>query len=72
MGVRPQPRHRHIDTNALDRLLERAASALTEAAVTPSVGLGSDVRFTGTRLVGTALVHDKRAIHLALFRRTTA
>lgn len=67
-GVAPKPRHRHLDSGALDRMLARATSALADASATPSVGLGSDVRFSGSKLVGTALVHDRRAIHVALFR----
>jgi len=66
--VAPKPAHRRLDSGALDRMLARAASALTDAAVTPSVGLGSDVRFSAPKIVGTALVHERRAIHLALFR----
>lgn len=42
-------------------------TALADAAVTPSVGLGRDVRFVAAKVVGTALVHDRRAIHVALF-----
>lgn len=63
-----KPRHRHVDSGALDRMLERATTALADAAATASVGLGHDVRFTAPKLVGTALVHDRRAIHVALFR----
>jgi hypothetical protein len=32
------------------------------------VGLGSDVRFAGPKVLGSALVHDRRTVHLALFR----
>ena len=67
-GVAPKPAHRRLDSGALDRMLSRAASALTDATVTPSVGLGRDVRFAAPKVVGTALVHDRRAIHVALFR----
>ena len=67
-GVAPKPAHRRLDSFALDRMLSRASAALTDATVTPSVGLGSDVRFSAAKVVGTALVHENRAIHLALFR----
>ncbi|MCA1570269.1 MAG: hypothetical protein LC798_08130 [Chloroflexi bacterium] len=32
------------------------------------IGLGYDVRFSAPKLVGTALVYDRRALHVALFR----
>ena len=67
-AVASKPVHRRLDSGALDRMLSRAASALTDATVTSSVGLGRDVRFAGPKVVGTALVHDWRAIHVALFR----
>ena len=68
-GVEPKPRHRHLHHESLGRLTGRALDALTDAIASPSVGLGHDVRFDGPRVVGTALVHDGRTIHLALFRR---
>ena len=67
-GVAPKPAHRHLDSGALDRMLSRAAAALTDATVTPSVGLGRDIRFAAPKVVGTALVHDRRAVHVPLFR----
>lgn len=67
-GEIEQPRHGHPDPDALDRMLTRAADALAEPTVTASVGLGDDVRFSGPRVVGSALVHDGCAIHVALFR----
>ena len=67
-GVAPKPGHRHLDSGALDPVLSRASTAVTDATVTPSVGLGSDVRFAAAKVVGTALVHDKRPVHVALFR----
>jgi hypothetical protein len=67
-GAAPKPRHRHVDSGALGRMLERASAALADAIVAHSVGLGHDVRFSAPKLVGTALVHDRRAIHIALFR----
>ena len=68
MRAAAKPRHRHVDPGALDRMLGRARAALGSATVSPSVGLGRDVRFAAPRLVGTALVHDRRAVHVALFR----
>jgi len=68
VGAVPMPKHRHVDTGALGRMLERATTALTDATVARSVGLGHDVRFSAPKLVGTALVHDRRAVHVALFR----
>jgi hypothetical protein len=67
-GVAPKPRHRHVDSGALGRMLERATTALADAAVAHSIGLGHDVRFSSPKLIGTALVYDRRAIHVALFR----
>ena len=67
-GVVAKPKHRRLDSGALDRMLARAVAALQAPAVAASVGLGHDVRFTAPKLVGTALVHDRRAIHVALFR----
>ena len=67
-GVMPKPAHGRLDSGALDRMLARAATALTNAAISPSVGLGRDVRFAAPKVVGTALVHKRRAIHVALFR----
>jgi hypothetical protein len=68
-GVGPKPRHRHLDSDALARLLAHARVALAHATAARAVGQGSDVRFAGAKLTGTALVHDRRAIHVALFRR---
>ena len=68
VGAAPKPRHRHVDSGALGRMVERASTALTDATVAHSVGLGHDVRFSAPKLVGTALVHDRRALHVALFR----
>lgn len=67
-GERPEPRHRHVDHGALDRMLSRARGSLSGASVKRSVGEGSDVRFVGTRVHGSALVHDRRVVHLAMFR----
>lgn len=71
-GLRPAPRHRHLHAEALSRMLARARAALAGATVTRSPGQGSDVRFATPKVTGTALVHDRRAIHLALFRPAPA
>jgi hypothetical protein len=67
-GLAPKPAHRRLDSGALDRMLSRASSALADAAVTPSVGRGIDVRFSAPKIVGPALAHERRAFHVALFR----
>ena len=71
-GTASAPRHGRLDSRALDRMLRRASTALEEATVNPSVGEGADVRFGGPKVLGTALVHDGRAIHIALFRPEVA
>lgn len=68
VGELPTPRHRHVDHGALDRMRGRARESLHGASVQRSVGEGSDVRFVGTRVHGSALVHNRRVIHLAMFR----
>ncbi|MEO5986925.1 MAG: DUF6569 family protein [Candidatus Limnocylindria bacterium] len=67
-GAAPKPKHRGLHGDALDRMLKRATAAVGKPTVAPSVGLGHDVRFSAPKLVGTALVHYPRAIHVALFR----
>jgi hypothetical protein len=67
-GVLPAPAHRRLHSAALRRILERGGQAVDHASVHRSVGLGSDVRFAGANDIGSALVHDRRAVHLALFR----
>jgi len=66
-GELSKPRHRHVDHGALDRMLGRARGSLHAASVQRSVGEGSDVRFIGTRVHGSALVHQRRVVHLAMF-----
>lgn len=70
-GQLPPPKHRRLHSKALPRMLERASDAVAGAAVNPSVGAGKDVRFQGPKILGAALVHDRRAVHIALFRSTT-
>jgi len=68
MGALPKPRQRYPDPAALDRMLGRARAALAEATVSPSVGRGTDVRFTGERVRGAALIVDDRLLHVELLR----
>ncbi len=67
-GELSKPRHRPVDHGALDRMLGRARESLHAASVQRSVGEGSDVRFIGARVHGSALVHQRRVVHLAMFR----
>jgi hypothetical protein len=65
----PPPRYHRLHSEALNRMLERARGAVADATVAPSVGEGSDVRFAGDKVVGSALVYSRRLIHLSLLRR---
>jgi hypothetical protein len=47
-------------------LLEQMASASMK--VYPGVGLGESVRFEGRSVLGAALIHEGRVLHLAAFR----
>jgi hypothetical protein len=67
-GVALIPKHRHLHSDALDRMLARAQAALPSATTARSVSLGSDVRFAAPKLTGSALTYDRRAVHLSLFR----
>ena len=67
-GVEPAPHHRHPDDGALGRMLGRAVEACGDAVVGASVGEGSDVRLSGTRVRGGALVADGHPVHVELFR----
>lgn len=40
--------------------------------ITPSVGLGRDVRIVGKGIVGSCLVYEDRVLHLAIFRAEEA
>jgi hypothetical protein len=70
--IQPVPKHRHLDSGALDRMLGRARVALPTAATARSVSLGSDIRFATHKLTGSALTYDRRAIHISLFRADPA
>jgi hypothetical protein len=67
-GMLPKPEHRHPDSGALGRMLSRAKRATAEATVKRSVGEGWDIRLMGRKLHGSALVHEGRVVHVALFR----
>ncbi|MBA3779869.1 MAG: hypothetical protein H0X16_11350 [Chloroflexi bacterium] len=68
LGTKAKVAHRYPDPGALDRLLDRARGVLGDAEVHPSVGAGYDVRMSGEKVHGSALVHRGRAVHVALFR----
>lgn len=72
LGVAPTTRHRYPDPGGLERMLGRARTALKDAAVGPSVGRGTDVRFAGERVRGAALIVDDRLLHLELLRPVAA
>jgi hypothetical protein len=62
---------------AADGIAGKARQFLEEISQTeerefPSVGLGTDHRFKGTRFCGAALVHADEVIHAAFFRLNTA
>ncbi len=56
---------------AVERFL-REVGEEARAETRPSVGLGQDVRLAGPRVVGGALVHDGRLMHLSAFRTSGA
>jgi hypothetical protein len=51
-------------------MLGRALAALDGAPVGPSVGEGLDLRLSGPKVAGSALVRDGRVVHAELFRAT--
>jgi len=67
-GWLPEPKHRQPGKSAVRRMVERAQRATADALVNRSVGEGWDVRLQTRKLHGSALVHDGRVVHLALFR----
>ena len=44
-----------------------AAAAAAKAESRPSVGLGMDLRLESEKLVGFALEHENKVVHLCLF-----
>jgi hypothetical protein len=67
-GVAPPTAHHYPDPGALGRLVGRAAAALDRAVFGPSVGEGVDLRLTGPKVAGSALVRDGHVVHVELFR----
>lgn len=67
-GLVPAVRHRHPDEGALSRMVKRAEAAIAEASAAPSVGRGTDLRFSAEKVHGAALIVDGRLIHLELLR----
>jgi hypothetical protein len=67
-GFAPPAAHPYPDDGAVTRMLRRAEDAMADAQAIPSVGEGLDVRFSGRRVHGSALVHAGRVVHAALFR----
>ena len=66
--VVPAPIHRFPDSGALGRMVGRAVAALDGALYGPSVGEGVDLRLSGPKVAGSALVRDGRVVHVELFR----
>ena len=66
----PPDTHHYPDLGALGRMVGRAVAALDEASVSPSVGEGFDVRLSGPKVSGSALVRDGHVVHAELFRAT--
>jgi hypothetical protein len=67
-GVTLAAPHHYPDPGALGRLVGRAAAALDGAVYGPSVGEGVDLRLTGPKVAGSALVRDGHVVHAELFR----
>jgi hypothetical protein len=66
----PPDAHHYPDPGALGRMVGRALAALDGASVGPSVGEGLDLRLSGPKVAGSALVHDGQVVHAELFRVT--
>jgi hypothetical protein len=64
----PPDTHHYPDPGALRRTVGRAVAALDGASVSPSVGEGLDVRLSGAKIAGSALVRDGQVVHAELFR----
>ena len=67
-GVAPASTHRYPDSGALGRMVGRTVAALDEAPYGPSVGEGVDLRLSGPKIGGSALVRDGHFVHVELFR----
>lgn len=66
----PPDTHHYPDPGALGRMVGRAVAALDGAPIGPSVGEGFDLRLSGPKVAGSALVRDARVVHAELFRVT--
>jgi hypothetical protein len=66
----PPDTHHYPDPGALGRMVGRAVAALDGASVSPSVGEGLDIRLSGPKVAGSALVRDGQVVHAELFRVT--
>jgi hypothetical protein len=55
-----------LSADTARQFVERTQQAVS--TIHPAVGMGEEVRLTGAGVVGSALIVDERAIHLALFR----
>jgi hypothetical protein len=67
-GVVPATNHRFPDSGALGRMVGRAVAALDGALYGASVGEGVDLRLSGPKIAGSALVRDGHVVHAELFR----
>jgi hypothetical protein len=67
-GIKPKPKHRYPDDEALGRMLLRVKKAQREASRAPSVGEGTDVRFGTEHITGSALLLDDRLVHAEVHR----
>jgi hypothetical protein len=69
------------DGRACDRMICKVEGAAVEALLKrldllptfkrPGLGLGEDLRFEDERMVGAALTHEGRLVHLSAFTKDT-
>jgi len=59
--------HAVADAEAVASFLREVGKAKAESR--PGVGLGEDVRLDGPKVLGGALVHEDRVVHLGAFRK---
>ncbi|HSW42308.1 MAG TPA: DUF6569 family protein [Patescibacteria group bacterium] len=67
----PASDHRYPDAGALGRTVGRAVAALNSAPVGISIGEGFDLRPSGPKIAGSALVREGRVVHAEIFRVTS-
>jgi len=67
-GVAQATIHRFPDSGAVGRMVGRAVAELDGALYGPSVGEGVDLRISGPKVAGSALVRDGHVVHAELFR----